>query len=113
MRDRHKKFLDYCPSGQVDLAGFKTIVRSFVPIGDPMKFAEALFRVVDEDRNGTVDYKVRRLRRLGGKERADPHRLLHQLDQDFICALSTVFRARPEEKLRCTFAHFFELAIRH
>jgi Ca2+-binding EF-hand superfamily protein len=66
-----------CPEGRLDKKDFGKIYTQFFPFGDPGEFANYVFDVFDENKNGYIDFK------------------------EFICALSATSRGSLEEKLRC------------
>lgn len=68
-----------CPNGKLDKKGFTDIYKQFFPFGNPEEFANYVFNVFDNDRNGSIDFK------------------------EFICALSITSRGELDDKLKCQF----------
>ena len=77
---RYQGFIMDCPEGRLDRKDFGKIYTQFFPFGDPAEFANYVFDVFDENKNGSIDFK------------------------EFICALSATSRGSLEEKLRCVFS---------
>ena len=74
---RYHGFIMDCPEGRLDKKNFGKIYTQFFPFGDPGEFANYVFDVFDENKNGYIDFK------------------------EFICALSATSRGTLEEKLKC------------
>ena len=55
---RYKGFVKDCPSGQLNQEEFARIYKQFFPFGDPSQFADYVFNVFDEDKSGTIEFKV-------------------------------------------------------
>ena len=54
----HEAFVIDCPNGLLTEQNFIKIYIQFCPIGDPKKFAELVFRVFDENQDGSIEFEV-------------------------------------------------------
>ncbi|KAJ9116399.1 hypothetical protein QFC22_004841 [Naganishia vaughanmartiniae] len=54
----YKGFIKDCPTGRLNKQEFIKIYKQFFPFGDPTQFAEHVFNVFDEDKSGTIEFKV-------------------------------------------------------
>ncbi|KAI9428376.1 EF-hand [Lactarius indigo] len=66
----YQGFIMDCPEGRLDKKDFGKIYTQFFPFGDPAEFANYVFDVFDENKNGYIDFK------------------------EFICALSATSRGK-------------------
>ncbi|XP_023232729.1 A-type potassium channel modulatory protein KCNIP1-like [Centruroides vittatus] len=75
----YQGFKQACPTGIVNENAFKDIYASFFPQGDASLYAHYVFKLIDQEHNGTINF------------------------QDFVIGLSTISRGTDLEKLQWTF----------
>ncbi|XP_022707326.1 Kv channel-interacting protein 4-like isoform X3 [Varroa jacobsoni] len=75
----YQGFKQTCPSGLVTEAVFKDMYCQFFPLADTTLYAHYVFRVLDKDKTGTINFK------------------------DFVQGLSILSRGSPTEKLEWVF----------
>ncbi|KAL2916940.1 Calcium-binding protein NCS-1 [Polyrhizophydium stewartii] len=52
----HKGFIKDCPKGTIDKKDFQKIYKQYFPFGDPSKYAAYIFRLIDTNNNGEIDF---------------------------------------------------------
>eukprot|EP00842_Homolaphlyctis_polyrhiza_P004318 jgi/Hompol1/4888/HPOL_004000-RA len=52
----HKGFIKDCPKGVMDKKDFQLIYKQYFPFGDPSKYAHYIFRLLDRNGNGELDF---------------------------------------------------------
>ncbi|XP_059477008.1 frequenin-1-like [Neocloeon triangulifer] len=72
----YKGFVKDCPTGTLTEEGFVNIYRQFFPQGDPTKFATLVFRVFDENQDGSIEF-AEFLRAMSVTSRGDIDEKLH------------------------------------
>jgi neurocalcin delta len=75
----YRGFMKDCPSGQLTRRRFLSIYRNLFPDGRAGAFYEHVFRTLDEDGSGTIDFK------------------------EFLQAISITQTGKPEDKLELAF----------
>ncbi|KAH6560056.1 hypothetical protein BASA50_003205 [Batrachochytrium salamandrivorans] len=100
----HRGFLKDCPRGIIDRKDFQKIYKQYFPFGDPSKYAGYVFRLMDMDGNGELDF-VEFITALSVSARGDlDDRLswafqLYDLDEDgyigkaeMLCIVDAIYR---------------------
>ncbi|KAJ1671277.1 Calcium-binding protein NCS-1, partial [Spiromyces aspiralis] len=75
----YRGFLKDCPNGKLNRTEFIKIYKQFFPFGDSSQFATFVFNIFDRDKDGNISFK------------------------EFLKALSTTSRGKPNEKLEWIF----------
>ncbi|XP_064484942.1 Kv channel-interacting protein 4-like isoform X2 [Ornithodoros turicata] len=75
----YQGFKQSCPTGLVNENTFKDMYCQFFPLADTAQYAHYVFRALDTDRSGTINFK------------------------DFVMGLSVLSRGSPQEKLQWAF----------
>ncbi|EGF83159.1 hypothetical protein BATDEDRAFT_84696 [Batrachochytrium dendrobatidis JAM81] len=100
----HRGFLKDCPRGSLDKKDFQKIFKQYFPFGDSSKYAGYVFRLMDLDGNGELDF-VEFMTALSVSARGDiEDRLswsfaLYDLDEDgyigeaeMLCIVDSIYR---------------------
>jgi len=53
----HSEMKKQCPSGSISLEKFKEMYKKKYPKGDSTQFTEQMFRILDKNKNGTIEIK--------------------------------------------------------
>ena len=78
-REWYQNFSEECPEGKLDKERILNIYAQIAPLGNAKDFVDQIFRIFDEDGNGTIDFK------------------------EFMIATDMTESGTPEEKLRWAF----------
>jgi Ca2+-binding EF-hand superfamily protein len=73
----YRCFMGVCPDGKMDLIKFKRFYKGLYPSGDPSQFASYVFKVIDTDDDGYINFK------------------------EFICFMSTASLGEVDEQIEC------------
>jgi len=82
IREFHKDFMKNNKGGKITKPQFIKLYQQVFPDGDPIPFAEQMFRVYDKDNNGYIDFR------------------------EFICGLGLLANGTPNQKLRIIFQSY-------